>query len=65
MARPLIIDVSKNLPPRAHALTGAELESVFGGNCGSVGRLCKEKRDCCTGTCYGFHAGYRMGTCMP
>ena len=52
-----------DLPP-ARSLTNTELENVFGG-CGSVGRLCKEKRDCCAGICYGFHAGYRMGTCMP
>ena len=52
-----------DLPLRARPLSDAELESVFGG-CGSVGRLCKEQRDCCAGICYGFHAGYRMGTCM-
>jgi hypothetical protein len=59
----VVIRVDVDLPPRSRALKPEDLSSIFGG-CGSVGRLCKETRDCCTGVCYGYHPGYRMGTCM-
>jgi hypothetical protein len=46
MPRPLIIDTTRNLPPRARAAGGSELQKIFGG-CASRGSRCQVHADCC------------------
>ena len=46
MSRPLVIDLSKSLPPRAHPLSPAALPHIFGG-CVAQGQACTNPADCC------------------
>ena len=43
----IVIDVSRDLPPRAAALTERALAAVFGGWISCVGKYCKSNADCC------------------
>ena len=46
MPRPFVIDVSRNLPPRARSTGGSVLSKIFGG-CASRGSRCQVHADCC------------------
>jgi hypothetical protein len=44
--RSLLIDLSRDLPPRARALSSQALSQVFGG-CSADRGACKTNADCC------------------
>jgi hypothetical protein len=46
MPRPLVIDVSKNLPPRERPLAQDAMNQIFGG-CTAQGSPCTSASDCC------------------
>jgi hypothetical protein len=46
MPRPLVIDLSRNLPSRPRALSPSELPNIFGG-CVVQGQACASPADCC------------------
>ena len=50
MPRSLVIDVNKNLPPRATPLSADTLSQVFGG-CIQEWQICDNNWDCCSNKC--------------
>jgi hypothetical protein len=52
VSRSLVIDVGKNLPPRARPVTDNQLQDVFGG-CAHHLESCRVNMECCSGSCIG------------
>jgi hypothetical protein len=50
MQRPLVIDVSNDLPPRSKPLSDDALSQVFGG-CIAVWQPCTQNYECCSYAC--------------
>jgi hypothetical protein len=46
MRRPLVLDMSNALQPRAHPLSPAAVGQIFGG-CVASGGACTSPQDCC------------------
>ena len=47
MTRSLVVDVTRDLPPRQRPLSDEAVQQVFGGGCVPMGSPCKTARDCC------------------
>jgi len=49
--RPLVIDVSKDLPPRLRPLTAEAIKEIFGG-CKDLFTSCTQNYECCSFHCW-------------